>query len=316
MKNGFYIILLALLVCAGCQQKELLEKADVESDVSVKFDWTAAPGASPSKMTLYLFPEQGGQPQRYGFDNADGGKIVVPVGTYDALAVNGDTHAVLYRNTDRFATYEAYTDEVKIIDGLNIESSAVPRAEGTEKERMAAQADKLWRGTAANKLVLKPRGGSATLTLPMSQVSETYNITVRNVGNLDDTAKNRFGASISTLAGAVRLADGSFGDESVTIPTALKADAAKRTLTGRAVSLGNCANGAKRHFMMVYVILSDGQKYGYKYDVSAQIHNATDRSNIPIVIDGLDLPKPIGKEGGLKPEVGEWKIIEVPIDIK
>lgn len=319
MKNIFYIILLALLalfVGVSCEQKELLQRSEVESEVEVKFDWTNAPGAAPKKMVLCLFPEGGGNMLRYEFDNANGGRIFVPIGTYDALCMNGDTQGVLYRNTDRFNTYEAYTDNVKIIGGLNVDSSVVPRAEGTERERMVAQADKLWRGTASDKLVIKPRSTAATLlTMSMTPNYEAYNIIIRNVNNLDG-ANAKFGASISTLAGSALIADGSLGSESVTIPTILTVDEANRTMTGRVVAFGNCVNSSQQHFMMVYAILSDGQKYGFKFDVSSQIHNAADKQNVQIVIDGFDLPKPIGKDSGLKPEVHDWKVIDVKIDIK
>lgn len=319
MKNKFYIVLLALLsafAAVSCEQKELLEQKDVESEVEVKFDWTNAPGGAPKKMVLCLFPEDGGKMLRYVFENANGGKIVVPIGTYDALCVNEDTQGVLYRNTDRFNTYEAYTDNVKIIGGLNVDASVLPRAEGTERERMVAQADKVWHGNAPGKLVLKPHAESATqLTMSMTPSYEAYNILIKNV-NILDVANAKLGASISTLSGSTLIADGSIGSESVTIPTALTVDETNRTMTGRVVAFGNCVNSSQQHFLMIYAILPDGQKYGFKHDVSSEIHNAIDKQNVQIVIDGFNLPKPIGKEGGLKPSVREWQVVDLSIEVK
>ncbi|MGN0091965.1 MAG: DUF5119 domain-containing protein [Alistipes sp.] len=320
MKRRLYVLfaLAAAMVGVSCEQKELLKRSDVEVDVEVRFDWSEAPDAAPKKMILYLFSETGGKPQRYTFNNAAGGRIAVPAGTYDALCVNGDTQGVLFRN-ETFAAYEAYTDNAKVVSGLNIDASMVPRAEGAERERMVMQTDKLWRGVSDDKFrVLLRQKDVPPLVLKMKPAYEVYNVTIRNVQNLDEAVagNTKFGISVSGLAGSVALADGAFGTESVTIPSALTTDAANRTMTGKIVAFGDCTNASRQHFLMVYAILPDGQKYGFRHDVSAQIHNAANRRNVQIVIDGFDLPKPIGKDSGLVPNVVDWQIIDVPVTIK
>ncbi|MGN0008012.1 MAG: DUF5119 domain-containing protein [Alistipes sp.] len=320
MKKVLYVLFALVAAFAGvsCEQKELLNRSDVEVDVEVRFDWNEALGAAPKKMILYLFSATGGKPERYVFNNAAGGRIAVPAGTYDALCVNGDTQGVLFRN-ETFAAYEAYTDNAKVVNGLNIDTSMVPRAEGAEYERMVMPADRLWRGVSDDKFtVLQRQKDVPPLVLKMKPAFEVYNITIRNVQNLDaEVAGNtKFGVSVSGLAGSVALADGALGSEGVTISSALTADVANRTMSADIVAFGDCTNASRQHFLMVYAILPDGQKYGFRHDISAQIHNAANRRNVQILIDGFDLPKPIGKDSGLVPNVVDWQIIDVPVNVK
>lgn len=314
MKHIFCKTLLAVaaaLVCSACEQKELLERHDVESEVAVRFDWNNAPSAAPKKMVLYLYPDTGGKAERYEFDNANGGRITVPVGTYDAVCFNGDTERILLRNPSVLNSFEAYTDNVRTIGGLNVDAAVVPRAEGTERERMTEQADLLWRGRAKEKLVLTPRmEGSKELVMQMMPAYEAYNITVRYTDSSIEGMDAKFGASLSSLAPSLMLASGAYGTEAVTVPAALAFDTAQKALVGRIVAFGNCDKAARKHFLMVYAILPDGRKYGFKYDVSAMIHSAPDKQNVQLRIDDFYLPNPIG---GLKPSVREWQIIDVPI---
>lgn len=317
MKHIFCKTLLAVaaaLVCSACEQKELLERHDVESEVSVRFDWSDASGAAPKKMVLYLFPDTGGKAERYEFGNVNGGKITVPVGSYDAVCFNGDTERIIFRNQTALNAFEAYTGDVKRIGSLNIDAAVVPRAEGTERERMAEQSDALWRGTPKDKLVLKPRmEGGAELVMLMSPAYEAYNITVKYTDSSIESSNAKFGVSLSSLAPSLLLVSGAYGSEAVTVPAALAFDTTKKTLSGRIIAFGNCDNSARQHFLMVYAVLPDGRKYGFKYDVSAAIHSAPDKQNVQLLIDKFDLPKPIGGESGLKPSVREWQIIDVPI---
>lgn len=50
----------------------------------------------------------------------------------------------------------------------------------------------------------------------------------------------------------------------------------------------------------------DGSKFYKTFDVTEQIHTAADPRNIEILIDGLELPKPIINGGGFNPDVSEW----------
>ena len=69
------------------------------------------------------------------------------------------------------------------------------------------------------------------------------------------------------------------------------------------------------HQLTIYAILADGSRFYKTFDVTDQVHGATDPCNVEIVIDGLELPKPI-EGGGFNPDVGDWMdgdVIEIPM---
>ena len=69
--------------------------------------------------------------------------------------------------------------------------------------------------------------------------------------------------------------------------------------------------------MLLYVWMDDGSKYCYgtesgRFNVTDQVHSASDRKHVHIIIDGLDLPQPIGGDN-IDPSVDDWQ--EVNEDI-
>ena len=85
---AFLILLIEFLT--SCEHKDLCYDYPHRQNVEVTFDWSEAPDANPSTMSLYLYPENGGAPQRYEFTDRNGGCISVAAGTYDAICVNSD----------------------------------------------------------------------------------------------------------------------------------------------------------------------------------------------------------------------------------
>ena len=72
------------------------------------------------------------------------------------------------------------------------------------------------------------------------------------------------------------------------------------------------------HSVLLYIWMTDGKIRCYglddaKFDVSAQVHGAADPYDVLLVIDGLDLPKPISNGSGFAPEVDDW--VEINEDI-
>lgn len=96
---AFLILLIEFLT--SCEHKDLCYDYPHRQNVEVTFDWSEAPDANPSTMSLYLFPENGGAPQRYEFTDRNGGCISVAAGTYDAICVNSDkeTHRINGKET-------------------------------------------------------------------------------------------------------------------------------------------------------------------------------------------------------------------------
>ena len=97
-----FLLMMAELL-SSCEHKDLCYDHPHRQNVEVMFDWSADPEANPATMSLYLYPEEGGDPIRYEFTDKNGGNISVAAGTYRAICVNSDkeTHRILGRSSSK-----------------------------------------------------------------------------------------------------------------------------------------------------------------------------------------------------------------------
>lgn len=310
-----FIYLFAALAVASCEHKDLCYDHSHTIDVEVVFDWRNASEAAPESMSLYLFPTNGGEALRYEFTDCGGGTIRVPVGNYGALCLNSDTENVTYRNTDQKTTFEVSTRTTDLLSGLSalgVRSDGVPRADGTETERVALPPDELW-SDCTEGIELKQTSAPQAVTLyPKVSVCK-YTVEIRNAENLK--YMSGISGSLSSLAGGLFAGKSETTEELVTIPFEITVSADKSTLTGGLLTFGHCPSVQNRHQLTVYAVLADESKWYYTYDVTDQIHSAPDQRNVHIVLDGLPLPKPIVNGGGFQPSVDEWQSVDVDIEM-
>ena len=315
-----FIYLFAALAVASCEHKDLCYDHSHTVEVEVVFDWQNAPDAAPASMSLYLFPIDG-EALRYDFTGRDGGTIRVPIGQYEALCLNSDTENISYRNTERKETFEVTTLTSPLLGGLSalgVRSEGVPRADGTEDERIVLSPDMLW-SDHAEGIVLRMGADRQRITLYPEQSVCKYTVEIRNAENL----KYVFGVSgsISGLAGGLLPGTGPdvLTEECVAIPfdatVGEDANGEKTVITGGLLTFGHSLAVDKAHQLTVYAVLSDGSKWYYTHEVTDQIHSAPDQRNVHIVLDGLPLPKPITNGGGFQPEVEPWKPVEIDIEM-
>lgn len=305
----------ALLALSACNHKELCYDHTHTVTVKVVFDWQNAPSATPQTMSLYLFPSDGSEPVRYEFTDRNGGSIRVPFGTYDAVCLNSDTENIEYANTGAQSTFEVTTLTTTLLNSLstlNVRSETAPRAAGTEEERVARTPDPLWTDHDED-IVLRLTEDEQTITLYPVQSYCNYTLEIRNAENL----KYTYGldGSLASMAGGWLPGLATLTTERVTLPLELVIEDDLATVTGAWTTFGHCPDTDATHSLIVYAVLSDGNKYSYTYDVTEQIHTAADPYNVHIVLDGLPLPKPIENGGGLHPSVDDWQSEEIDIEM-
>lgn len=120
------------------------------------------------------------------------------------------------------------------------------------------------------------------------------------------------------------MADGYLAGEmkhnnnAVTLPLNLSYNSETVTAEAQFYTFGHCTEQTQRsHKLMLYAIMSDGNKYYFEHDVTVQAHNEPDENNIyHIIVDGLDLPAPIGSGesgGGFRLDVNGWNTIQINI---
>ena len=316
MKKILYPIIAAIVivfVATSCEHKELCYDHTHAVDLQVVFDWKNAPSAAPASMSLYLFPQTGGEVLRYEFTDPNGGTVRAPIGNYDALCINSDVETIQYMNTEQKQTFEVTTRQASLLSGLStlgMQSDSVPRARGTENERIALAPDMLYSDHAENiGLIQTPV--TQTITLYPDVMVSRFQVEIRNAANLKYVSG--VSGSLSSMAGGLLLGVDEVTTECVTIPFDAIVSADKTSITGVLQAFGHCPSGQNTHQLTIYAILSDGSKWYYTFDVTLQIHSAPDPRNVHIVLDGLPLPKPIVNGGGFRPVVDGWRAIDVNV---
>lgn len=310
MIRYYLLAALAALVATACEHKELCYDHTHTTDVRVVFDWSDAPEATPETMSLYLFPQTGGDLLRYEFTDRQGGMITVPAGSYDALCLNSDTERLLFRNMNLQKTFEVYTREANLLATLGVRSDDAPRAEGAEQERTVSEPDMLW-SDSAQDIELLLHVPNQIITLRPSRAVRRYTVEIRNAENLKYV--KAVSGSLSGMACGLLLEGKQPTSEAVTIPFAASATEDMTGIDGGLFSFGPAALSDGAHKLVIYSVLENGEKWYYTYDVTDQVRTAPDPYNVHILLDGLPLPKPLVNGGGFQPGIDGWK--EIYIDI-
>ncbi len=314
MRRGVHIIaLLALLILtsglSSCVHKDLCFHHPHETKIRVVFDWRDAPEADPAGMCIWFYPVEGGSPVRMNFKGRDGGEVTLTAGEYRILSYNNDTEAVLFANTDNMDKHSVFTREGDVLEpayGNGYHSSKVPKPLDAADERVVITPDMLWGCTAAD---ISVTDSDQMITLYPHELLCSYTYEVRNVKHLKHLT--RICGSLSGMSGLMTLADEQLGKECVTLPFSGNSDGVSK-ITGQFYTFGHHEENTKAHRMVFYVWMDDGKKYVYgseaeeKFNVTDQIHGAQDKRRVHIVIDGLDLPKPIENGEGYSPSVDAW----------
>ncbi len=308
------LALLVLLQACESQQQLSYDKAGHgRCPLDISFDWSRHPDADPESMIIYLFPVDGGEPLRYEFKGRDGDRVMVPVGTYTAIAFNSNTDKFLPCNTGDLHSFELRLRDAYELQGLSVRSADVPRAPGTEDERMTSTAGALW--IAREDAVVVDRFTSrASLSLTPADVVCHYNVNVTGVKNLSGVMS--LSASLSGMAGSIFPHDGSVSAENVTMSFELL-PASETSLSGTLHSFGHCGNSRSRtrnrseesdkelHQLTVYAVLTDGSQWYHTFDVTDQLHAINPDGSESINVHGLELPDAVSG-GGFSVDVGGW----------
>ncbi|MDE6277778.1 MAG: DUF5119 domain-containing protein [Muribaculaceae bacterium] len=307
------IALTTMMLSTSCRHKYLYMEEDMTSRLEVVFDWRNAPEANPSSMAMYLYDSEGRQPLRYIFDNRYGGEIKAPLGTHHAICMNADnTYWVRMRNNEKIETMEIYTPDASSLGGQSLAPETLPRAEGSDGERMAETPGMLW-GSRENNIEIVPHEGTQKIILYPSEAICYYTVDVLDVENLEGVASSTIDATISGMAEGYSFGAEAATEVPVTMNFSLRTVADSDTsLHGEFLTFGECTGRTEKHYLTVYLVLSDGSRWWHSFDVSEQVADAPDPKHVHIVVRGLPLPEP-PSEGGtqIAPYVNEWQPVEI-----
>lgn len=298
-------LIAAFVACtfSSCEHKELYYPSSPTAEVRVKFDWSAAPGARVEGMCAWFFPEAGGKPVRCDFTDPAGGTVKIPPGDYRAVYMNNDTEVAQVRGEESVGTLELYTRQSSLLEAVN--SRGNPPGANPAGEPVVVAPEAVWGGSLEGVRIEMDGVGKAPrdVVLPVQPLTSTVSLEVLNVENLKYVSA--VGASLSGLSGSLFPGSGALSAVRSTVPFAADSDGVSR-ITGSMQIFGLSANADTARTLTLYVILADGSKHYFRFDVSERVNNAPDKRHIRIVIDRLALPKPIVNGGGFHPSVDEW----------
>lgn len=304
------------IVLTSCRHKDLYMEEDLTSRLEVVFDWRNAPDANPESMALYMYDSDGQNPMRFIFSNKKGGEIKMPFGTRHAICMNGDmTDWARMRGHEGIETMEIFTHDAPAIGSRAEDSNGVPRPDGAENERIASTPGMMW-GSRSDNFQIIPHNGTQTIILYPEECVCHYIVDVYDVTGLDAVESSAVDGTISGMAEGYNHGQHSGTDSSATMKFDLMGDAEEEKLHGEFLTFGECPSNKTKHWLSLYMVLTDGTKWYHHFDVTDQVTNAPDPKHVHIIVRGLDLPEPpsSGDSGTeLGADVNEWQAINVDL---
>ena len=303
MKKTLYILsLLAGAALSSCEHKELCYDHAHAGFVRVVFDWTGCPGVAPEGMRVLFYPTDGGVRITEDIAGCTGGFVDVPPGQYDVICFNNDTEAVSWRGESSPATLEVYTG-ASAIDGGMAYGAAPPQA-GDPNEVIRRPPDPLWGCRQNGVRVLSGNGVENVITLSPGQVTRHVTWEMSEVTNSENITMVR--AALSGISGSYFMGTAAPCQErsAFAFDGTVAPDDAKR-LNGRFEFFGCPTDSECRHLLTIYCWSPYGNVMK-SFDVTEQLHGATDPYNIHLVIDGLIEIPAGGEDDGFDPDVDGW----------
>jgi len=280
-----------------------------ELSITIQADWTEAPEATPEGMAYIFFPTDGSEPWRFDFPGREGGKVSILTGDYRVLSFNDDTYHVLFRGTDNYDSYEAYTNETspQLKNERTVESPDMMW--GCAYSGFNLTYCGVWYASPENKDMFSPE---FVFTARQRAITPRYTYTILNVKNLSGVKS--MSATLSGMAGSMFLASKRCGD----YPSTLSVKAAARDSTsveGQFHTFGIPQSPSVSNILSLFAVLKDGRRFCYEFDVTDQIRNSPDPMNVNILLDGLSFEHPEGGSGtGFEVNVDGWQTIIVNIN--
>lgn len=310
------VITFASIYFTSCRHKDIYMEEEMTSQLEVVFDWRNSPEANPESMAMYLYEDDGHSPIRYIFSNKIGGLIKAPFGPHHAICLNADnTDWARMRNNENIETLEIYTQDASAIGSRADNANTIPRPEGTENERIATTPGMMW-GSRSNNIAITPHDGMQTITMYPQEAVCHYIVDVYDVTNLENVESSAVDALLSGMAEGYSHGQESPTDNTASYKVELKGNATEENLHGEFLTFGECPTTETKHYLTLYMVLTDGSKWYHSFDVTDQVTKAPDPKHVHIIVRGLDLPEP-PKDGDseLKTNVNEWQAVNIGLSM-
>ncbi len=306
----------ALSSLTGCRHKDLMYDVPVHTSLRVVFDWRYAPDASPESMGLGMHDTECGQYLRYTFPGRDGGTTHIPFGSYTGVCFSDDnTDWAYFAHPDDTDLFEISTADAEVLPASRLGARSLPRAAGTEGERMAATPQMLWTDRV-DGIILPVTMGDTTITLYPEERVCHYTVDIYDVDNFDALTGLHIDATISGMAEGFHPGREQASDTPATMTFVLEARDSSRSLHAEFLTFGETPATERSHTMSIYLVDdATGDGYHCTADVTAQVADAPDPHHVHIVLRYIDIPVPRQGGGGLIPDVEDWQSVVVDLEM-
>ena len=330
--NSCDLLPIAVSLCLGTAVSSCIYEYEADCIDQLPFtienDWQACPDASPEGMAYIFFPADGGEAWRFDFPGRTAGKVSIEVGKYKFLSYNDDTYNVLFRDEGGYESYEAYTAEKDLLGAIpqDERGSSLPRS---ADERTVGCPDMIWScaycdfslwydgvryapySIARADMVMK-YSPDFVLTAAQHQLTARYRFRIEDIENLSGVKS--MSAALSGMAGAMMLASGR--KEAYPSTLSLKASIIDQTTAGGEFhTFGIPGQPSADNTLSLFVVIKDGRRFCYQFDVTEQVRSAPDPMNVCLIVKGLTLEKPeTGGGTGFDVTVDGWETVIVNIN--
>ena len=282
-------------------QKDLVYLVDADRRIDLSFTWNDV--EKKDFMDVWVFPSVG-----------SGLFYSVPADKVSTVDVpKGCLRTFCYNNDNDINQFEISTWEESVVTTGNTElltkavfgdnEQGIPRG-GDVDEPVRFQPSELYCDTCSTIA----DGQSLILFAPKSPLTE-IDVIVKSVKGFEGV--KYASAALSGMAGSLSLSTLKPTGVACTIPMEMTVNA-DATISGKSLSFGRLENFAGKNVLTIYVLLSDGQKIYYTYDVSERMEQSAENAKIVLIIEEMKIPE-VQANGGFNPQLDAWNTIEEEI---
>lgn len=286
-----FFILLLTLILTSCEHKELKFPETVKfRSLRVVLKWEQlADFQKPEGMRVIFFPLQGkGDPWIFDFPLGEDRTIELPVNDYAVASYNYDADGILWKNTDSFWQFTAYTRSVQTPDG-----------------EQACITPPWMCGYHLETVSVKDNGKEDELVItlhPENKVSR-YTYEVHGIRHLERMADIR--ASLSGMSGSLLLANDELPDDVPSERLLFGGEVKDGQIKGGFYTFGYRQKSTEPHVFKLYIKSRTGKLHVLEQDVTQQVRSFPVKGhigNVHLVLNfDFDIPE---DSGGSKDDAG------------
>ena len=280
--------------------------------LKVQFDTSLCPDASPEGMAVLFYPSDGSEPWRFDLRGIGGGTVSLPEDTYKIIAYNNDTYRTLLTATESFMQCSFTTPIAGVFDGVeSLTRTPIPGIPPEGEEDVRKMPQMMWCGVVDGV----DTSVDSILSIPLRQSVAKISVNISGVTDLDNVS--RLAAVITGMSDSYLCSALTPSGSPTAIPFSINRSSANSDmLSGQLLSFGKGIL-TPDSYLLLYVWLSDGHNYYFRFNVTDSIRNAPDPLDIHLHLGPIVIPPLSGSgtgSGGMDVGVDGWDFIIIDME--